>query len=337
MADSAGELVFAFGADFSGFTRAAESAGRTLDDLGRATAQWAGDTAAAAQARLTGPLQLSGAMRSAARALQTPAKPKASADDDDDDKTQKELAHLADQLALLRTTGAAHDAIVERMKVETEQAKLVKDATDAQKTAVAGLVGQIDAARTAQTALKTAQAATGEAWSYGADSIERGLSAMILQGSSLQTVLRSVVLGVANQGLSAALTGGGSLAGVLGTAGANGALGGLFGAAEKLFAGGAAAKSPDLTDFSGLYAGGGGIGAGRWGIAGEAGPEVVAGPATVVPWTRVVSAAASAGAAPPPQFINFNVTTPDAPSFARSQGQMAALLARAVGRGGRNQ
>ena len=40
------------------------------------------------------------------------------------------------------------------MKIEAEQAKLGTDATAAQKQAVAGLVTQIDAAKTAQTALQ---------------------------------------------------------------------------------------------------------------------------------------------------------------------------------------
>ncbi len=332
MADSAGELTFTFGADFSGFTRAADGAGRTLDDLGRAAARWADGAASAAQGRLGAPLQLTGAMDRAAQALRTPPKPATGTDGDD--QTQKELSHLADQLALLQSTGAAHDAIAERIKTETEQAKLGTDATVAQKAAVASLVGQIDAAKAAQTALKAEQEATNEAWSFGADTIERGLSAVILQGGRLQDVVRSLLSSVARQGLSAALTGSGPLAGLFGTAGTNGATGGLFGALQGLFTGGlsSAAKPPD---FSGLYATGGTIGAGRWGIAGEAGPEVVAGPATVVPWSKVVARAGSA--APPPQTINFNVTTPDAPSFARSETQVAALLARAAGRGQRNQ
>lgn len=38
-----------------------------------------------------------------------------------------------------------------------------------------------------------------------------------------------------------------------------------------------------LNSFSGFFAGGGKIASGRWGIAGEAGPELIAGPATVTP------------------------------------------------------
>ena len=66
------------------------------------------------------------------------------------------------------------------------------------------------------------------------------------------------------------------------------------------------------------------IGAGQWGIVGEKGAEVVAGPATVVPWASCGRHAGRGST----QMINFNVTTPDAPSFARSEAQMAALVSR---------
>ncbi len=109
---------------------------------------------------------------------------------------------------------------------------------------------------------------------------------------------------------------------------------------QSLFSGGLAGAGSSGVGginaaFSGLYAEGGSIGAGRWGIVGEKGAEVVAGPATVTPWAKLPTAAGS-GASAPHQTINFNVTSPDAPSFARSQSQMASVLAQAVGRGQRN-
>ena len=63
------------------------------------------------------------------------------------------------------------------------------------------------------------------------------------------------------------------LASILG-GGGNTASGGLFGSLlGGLFGGG----------FAGLYANGGKIGPGQWGITGEAGPEVVTGPASITP------------------------------------------------------
>ncbi len=211
MAETA-DLTFAFGADFSGFTREVTSAGARLDAL-----------AASAAAVSRAPLQLSGAMRQAATALALPkASPTATASGDDDAQATKTLAHLADQLALVQTTGGAHDAIVERMKIETEQAKLGADATAAQKQAVAGLVTQIDAAKASQTSLAAQQQASNEAWSFGADAISRGLEGVLLRGQRLQDVARSLLTSFAQQGLSAALTGGGSFAGLFGTAGRTG-------------------------------------------------------------------------------------------------------------------
>ena len=67
----------------------------------------------------------------------------------------------------------------------------------------------------------------------------------------------------------------------------------------------------------GLYANGGTIGAGRWGIVGEKGAEVVAGPGDRRALGQGRGAAAAAAART--QVIQFNVTSPDAPSFARSE------------------
>lgn len=64
--------------------------------------------------------------------------------------------------------------------------------------------------------------------------------------------------------------------------------GGLFG---SLFGG-----------FAGLYANGGTIPSGKWGIAGEAGPEIVRGPAQVVPFSRM-----QAGGAAQAVHININL------------------------------
>jgi hypothetical protein len=347
MADDAGELTFSFGADLTGLTRAAADAGKVLDDLGRRAAAFSGDTATALSkpfdgAGASGPLRLTDGMTRAASALRTPTPvPVATASGSaDDGAAAKELGSLSDQLALLRTTGAAHDAIVESMKIEAAQAKLGADATDAQKDAVAALVGQINAAKTAQTALKGEQAATDTAWRSGSTQVTQGLDSIILDHARVQDVASSLISNVARQGLSAALTGTGSLAGLFGTAGANGQVGGLAGAIEGVFTGGlggAAAQQGGgiAATFAGLFASGGSLDAGQWGIVGEKGAELVAGPATVVPMNRMATASPAA-AQTTHQTINFNVASPDAPSFARSEGQMSALLSRLVARGQRN-
>ncbi len=71
---------------------------------------------------------------------------------------------------------------------------------------------------------------------------------------------------------------------------------------------------------------------GRTGLAGERGPEAI------MPLTRTtdgrLGVAMTGGSA---SAITINVSTPDVESFARSQTQIAALVARALGRAERNQ
>lgn len=68
------------------------------------------------------------------------------------------------------------------------------------------------------------------------------------------------------------------------------------------------------------------------GLMGEAGPEAI------MPLARGadgrLGVASSGGAAAPTQIV-FNVSTPDAGSFRKSEAQIAGMLARAVTRGGR--
>lgn len=71
---------------------------------------------------------------------------------------------------------------------------------------------------------------------------------------------------------------------------------------------------------------------GRTGIAGEAGPEAIL-PLTRGADGRLGVAASGHGAAA----ITINITTPDLESFRRSETQVAAMLARAVAQGQRNQ
>ena len=304
MADPGDTLTFTLAADVTGFSRAVDSAGAKLDALSqRASAFSAGK-----------PLDIGGGLAGATS----------------DSQAGRELTRLSQQLALVESTGTAHAAIAEQMKITAAQAKLGSDATQAQKDSAAGLVQQIDAATQAQARLRLAQEAGNRAGRFGSNLLTSGVEAMIFQGAKLKDVAGSLLESVSRAGLSAALSGSGPLAGLLGTAGVGGAPGGLFGALGSLLLGGSGSA---VSTFSGLFANGGTIGAGRWGVVGEKGAEVVAGPATVVPWAKAVG---QAGAGRSTQVIHFNVTTPDAPSFARSEAQMAALVSRAVARGGRN-
>lgn len=353
MAELAGALTFGFDADFSGFTRAATGAGDTLDRLARQASQWADATSAGVGHSLDGAAGLataqSAALDTAGRLLATHMRSLAGAvvapnglsaaqvlagttikdtSGDRDDNSAQVLTRLSEQLALLQTTGAAHDQIIDRMKIEAAQAKLGADATAAEKDAVAELVTRIDAATAAQARLKAAQDATNQAWAFGSQQALQGIDSLIFDGARLGDVTAGILRNLSEAGLAGALTGTGPFAGVFGTQTSTGATGGLFGAIGKLLTG----PSPASGSFAGLFADGGSIGHGQWGIVGERGAEVVAGPAAVTPWSKLP--AASAGHTT--QVINFNVTSPDAPSFARSGSQMAAVLSRAVRRGQRN-
>lgn len=74
------------------------------------------------------------------------------------------------------------------------------------------------------------------------------------------------------------------------------------------------------------------LGGGRTGLAGEAGPEAI------LPLARGSDGrlGVRAGGGVAPVSINMTVNTPDAESFRRSEGQIAAMLSRTVGRGQRN-
>lgn len=71
---------------------------------------------------------------------------------------------------------------------------------------------------------------------------------------------------------------------------------------------------------------------GRLGLAGERGPEAIM-PLTRGPDGRLGVATSGAGGG---MNVTFNVSTPDADSFRRSETQVAALLTRAVSLGQRN-
>lgn len=63
-----------------------------------------------------------------------------------------------------------------------------------------------------------------------------------------------------------------------------------------------------FSGFSGFFAEGGKIAAGKWGIAGEAGPEIISGPATVTPMSDVASGSNTVN-------ISYNISAVDARSF----------------------
>lgn len=182
--------------------------------------------------------------------------------------------------------------------------------------------------------------------SFGA-ALTSALKGAVVDGKGLDGVLRGLALRMSDIALSVGLK---PLQGLL-TSGISGLLGG----ATSMFSGGAAGAAGasaggglsvgmgGLSLFAGSgvtpFAKGGVVAAptyfgsgGGVGLMGEAGAEAIL-PLQRGPDGALGVAAADGGSAPR---IVFNVTAQDAASFRKSEGQIAAMLTRAVGRGQRS-
>jgi phage-related minor tail protein len=142
------------------------------------------------------------------------------------------------------------------------------------------------------------------------------LATAVTHGRKLSDVFRGLMLSLANQALSSALRPIGNMAGNL----FGSALGNVVSQGRiQPFANGGIVNSPVLFPLRN--------GAG---LMGEAGPEAI------MPLARGsdgrLGVRMSGGGAQ----VTVNITTPDAESFRQSQGQVTALIARAVSRGQRN-
>ncbi len=159
-------------------------------------------------------------------------------------------------------------------------------------------------------------------------SLNTAFKGAVVQGKALDVVLRSVAERLSSKALDAALspltdgigTGLSKMAGSL-VAALGFSHGGVFSAGRVTpFADGGVVSTPTYFPMRG--------GAG---LMGEAGAEAIM-PLARGPDGRLgIAAQNTAGTT----HVTFNVTTPDAASFRRSEAQMTSMLARAVGRGRR--
>lgn len=153
-------------------------------------------------------------------------------------------------------------------------------------------------------------------------SITSALEGAALRGKNLSDVLRGLALDLSRMALKSALKPLESgLSGLLD--GALSSLGSAFqGASVTPYANGGVIDSPALFP----------LGAGRLGLVGEAGAEAI------LPLARGPdgSLGVRGGGSAAPVNITFNVQTPDAASFRRSETQIGAMVSRAVARGQRN-
>jgi phage-related minor tail protein len=150
-----------------------------------------------------------------------------------------------------------------------------------------------------------------------ANDLTRAFEDAALKGRSLSDVLRQLALSLSSHALEAALA---PLSQALGKGLSQLVSGGL--ASVLPFASGGVIASPVTFPLGGR----------RMGIAGEAGPEAI------LPLARGRDGRLGVRTEGGGQSLNvtFNVTAQDAQSFRRSEGQIAAMLNRVVGRGARN-
>lgn len=153
-----------------------------------------------------------------------------------------------------------------------------------------------------------------------ASTITQGLKSAVVSGNSLEDVLRSIGKQMAGNALSIGLK---PFENMLG-----GAIGSLFGGLMPFAKGGTPGLGSGIVSSPTVF----GMGS-KMGVMGEAGPEAI------LPLRRDANGrlgVGGAGGGSGPVTINVSIATPDANSFRKSEGQIAAMLARTVSRGTRN-
>lgn len=110
------------------------------------------------------------------------------------------------------------------------------------------------------------------------DTAESSVERLIVDHKRLADVLHDVVKEMERAALKGLLTGKGGLAGLFG-----GGEGGLFGMLSGKGGEGGGGLAALFKGFAGLFADGGAIPAGQFGLVGERGPELISGPATITP------------------------------------------------------
>jgi phage-related minor tail protein len=152
-----------------------------------------------------------------------------------------------------------------------------------------------------------------------AATLTQGLKSAVVSGNSLEDVLRSIGRQMAGNALSIGLKPFEKLLG--------GAIGSLFGGLMPFAKGGVPGLSSGVVSSPTVF----GMGS-QLGVMGEAGAEAI------LPLRRDASGRLGVGGAGGggPVTVNVSIATPDAGSFRKSEGQIAAMLARTVSRGTRN-
>jgi lambda family phage tail tape measure protein len=191
---------------------------------------------------------------------------------------------------------------------------------------MASEVDELTVAITADTSqFQAALSSLGKQSDSFASAITKAFKQAVVGGKDFGSVLSSLALQIAGMALDRALQPltsliGGGISSLFSAFGL--AKGGVVAGGEiRKFATGGVVSSPTLFPLAH------GIG-----LMGEAGPEAV------MPLTRGSDGklGVAAGGASATTVVNFHITTQDAASFQKSEAQVTAMLARAVGRGRRS-
>lgn len=246
-------------------------------------------------------------------------------------QAQDVIQGLRDEAAQLGRTSDAqelYNALQSAgVSLESRQGQAIKEAV----LALQQKRTEIDLAKAAQDQLEQQTASLTQSLNSLAAQGFNALEGTLTGVSDLETAFKNLALQIASAAAQSALFGGGSFEGLFTTLGgsSNGALGQLN---ENL--------SSSLSSlFSGVFGKrefGGNVLAGRPYFVGEKRPELFipssAGRIEPRPQHQLASNARQIG----PSVVHMTVHANDAASFQQSQGQIAASLARAVGRGQRN-
>jgi hypothetical protein len=163
-------------------------------------------------------------------------------------------------------------ALVKAENIAKQEGKTL---TDEQRAEISNLAEQAELAKVKVDGLRESQYQLNDAMREFADMIASAFDDLLVSGKKAKDVLSDISKILTSSVLRGALTGEGMFGGMMGLSGKEGRTGGLIGAFM--------ASLPK-------FANGGVLGAGKWGIAGEAGPELVKGPASITPMGRMSAA-----------------------------------------------
>lgn len=152
------------------------------------------------------------------------------------------------------------------------------DATAAQTAEIERLTIAMTAEEEAQKKIAAAAESAKEFGQSISMALQDGAMSLVTGASNLKGAVNGVLQELQRLALSRVF----QLLFNEGGAFGSGGLGGIF----SSIIGGVFGNASPVPSFAGFYAGGGSIPAGKWGIAGEAGPEIVRGPGSVFPMDR---------------------------------------------------